>query len=196
VRREAGEGAGGGSRHGEDVAIRTGVEVLSGQPLSREMMIQGADAVVPAEGKTGVRVNASARPTLRDRRPRHVRTLLARKPGDLAPGRQLRSSVRIGKAASRREGVRVGTNRAQFHAAAARWWRSAASRGWSRCAMHRPGTAHEMTTAVFHRSRHRSSADPRRRHADITLQQPRSPIHRRPSAQSSRRTGSRQWPDQ
>jgi hypothetical protein len=58
-----------------------------GQPLSRERINRGADAVVTAEGETGVRVNASARPAPRGRRPWHVRTLLGRKPGGLNLGR-------------------------------------------------------------------------------------------------------------
>ena len=58
-----------------------------GQPLSRERIDWDADAVVTAEGKTGVRVNASACLVLRGRRPWHVCTLLDRKPGDLDHGR-------------------------------------------------------------------------------------------------------------
>ncbi len=54
-----------------------------GQPLSRERINRGADAVVSAEGETGVRVNASPLPALRGRRPWHVWTLLPREPGDL-----------------------------------------------------------------------------------------------------------------
>ena len=47
-----------------------------GQPLSREILIPGADAVKLAEGNTGGRVIASARPARRGRRTWHVRTLL------------------------------------------------------------------------------------------------------------------------
>ena len=55
-----------------------------GQPLSRESLILlGADAVESAEGKTGGRVSASARPTRRGPRTWHVRKLFAREPGDL-----------------------------------------------------------------------------------------------------------------
>ena len=75
----------------------------AGQPLSREMpLILGADAVSMAEGNTDARAIASARPARRGRRPWHVRTLLAREPGDLEPGRAPQGrSVRIGKARSR-----------------------------------------------------------------------------------------------
>lgn len=75
----------------------------AGQPLSRERkLILGADAVVNAEGETMGCVSASASQTQRGRRTWHVRTLLAREPGDL----QLDTSghdrgVRIGKARSR-----------------------------------------------------------------------------------------------
>ena len=74
-----------------------------GQPLSRERyIIPGADAVRHAEGNTGGRAIASARPTRRGQRPWHVRTLLAREPGDLGSG-QARACrlARIGKARSR-----------------------------------------------------------------------------------------------
>jgi hypothetical protein len=55
-----------------------------GQPLSREIdVILGADAVLLAEGDTVERAIASAHPAQRGRRPWHVRTLLAREPGDL-----------------------------------------------------------------------------------------------------------------
>ena len=51
--------------------------VRIGQPLSREsILIPDADAVQLAEGNTGGRVIASARPIRRGRRPWHVRTLL------------------------------------------------------------------------------------------------------------------------
>jgi hypothetical protein len=57
-----------------------------GQPLSREIdVILGADAVLLAEGNTNGRAIASARLAQRGRRPWHVRTLLAREPGDLPP---------------------------------------------------------------------------------------------------------------
>ena len=55
-----------------------------GQTLSREIdVILGADAVLLAEGNTVGRAIASAHLALRGRRPWHVRTLLAREPGDL-----------------------------------------------------------------------------------------------------------------
>jgi len=70
-----------------------------GQPLSRERkIIPGADAFVTAEGKTGGRANASARPARRGQRPWHARKLFVREPGDLL-------SIRGARAAgSRREG--------------------------------------------------------------------------------------------
>jgi hypothetical protein len=62
----------------------TGVRI--GQTLSRDSVFTpGADAVPCAEGNTGGRANASAHSTRRGRRPWHVRTLLAREPGDLGP---------------------------------------------------------------------------------------------------------------
>src|SRR5262245_37248258 len=68
----------------------------TGQPLSREMpLIPGADVVLLTEGNTSGRDIASAQTTRRARRPWHVRTLLARGPGDLA------SLVCIRKARSR-----------------------------------------------------------------------------------------------
>ena len=80
----------------------TGVRI--GQPLSRDRnVIPGAHAVPLAEGNMGERVNASARPARRGRRTWHVRTLLAREPGDLQSDRgcQYRPTARIGKARSR-----------------------------------------------------------------------------------------------
>jgi hypothetical protein len=59
-------------------------EARIGQPLSRESWIfPGADAVHGAEGNTDGRAIASALPARRGPRPWHVRTLLAREPGDL-----------------------------------------------------------------------------------------------------------------
>ena len=81
-----------------------------GQPLSRERINRDADAVVTAEGKTGVRANASACPVLRGRRPWHVCTLLDRKPGDLNLGRALVE--------------RPATGRRRAEAGDARGWRS------------------------------------------------------------------------
>ena len=80
----------------------TGVRI--GQPLSHEMkLIRGAHAVSEVEGNTGLRVNASAGPAPRGLRTWHVRTLLAREPGDLQSDRrrQYRPAARIGKARSR-----------------------------------------------------------------------------------------------
>ena len=77
---------------------------LAGQPLSREsfILVQGADAVIVAEGNTDRNVSASAWPTLRGLRTWHVGTLFAREPGDLLLGRfRSHGGVRIGKARSR-----------------------------------------------------------------------------------------------
>jgi hypothetical protein len=73
-----------------------------GQPLSHENSILGADAVAAAEGDTVGCVIASAQPAQRGPRTWHVRTLLAREPGDLMPdqgGQPL--LARTGKARSR-----------------------------------------------------------------------------------------------
>ena len=90
-------------RHDEGVANRIGPEPCiagrgtsgeasagegTGQPLSRDRNILGADAVEIAEGNMVEHANASARATRRGQRPRHVPTLLAREPGDLASGRR------------------------------------------------------------------------------------------------------------
>ena len=74
-----------------------------GQPLSREIdVILGADAVPLAEGNMDGRVIASAYPAQRGLRPWHVRTLLAREPGDpTSDHRRVAGLVRIGKARSR-----------------------------------------------------------------------------------------------
>ena len=69
--------------------IREGVGEASvgertGQPLSRDRKcVPGADTVSAVEGKTDGRAIASAWRTRRGRRHWHVRTLLAREPGDL-----------------------------------------------------------------------------------------------------------------
>ena len=55
----------------------------TGQPLSHEIPMPGADAVNKAEGDTDGRATASTHPARRGRRPWHVRTLHAREPGDL-----------------------------------------------------------------------------------------------------------------
>ena len=62
----------------------------TGQPLSRDRNILGADAVEIAEGNMVEHANASARSTRRGQRPWHVPTLLAREPGDLAFDQRLR----------------------------------------------------------------------------------------------------------
>ena len=55
----------------------------AGQPLSREStLIPGADVVLLTEGNTDGRDIASAQTARRGRRHWHVRTLLAREPGD------------------------------------------------------------------------------------------------------------------
>jgi transposase len=80
----------------------TGVRI--GQLLSHDrVLVPGADAVQKAEGNTSERAIASAWTIRRGRRPWHVRTLLAREPGDLQSDRRcsLRSAARIGKARSR-----------------------------------------------------------------------------------------------
>ena len=68
-----------------------GIEALTGERagwvFSRERLHRGADAVLTAEGHTTRRVNASALPTPRGRRPQHARTRLEREPGDLRVGR-------------------------------------------------------------------------------------------------------------
>ena len=77
---------------------------LAGQPLSREsfILVQGADAVIVAEGNTDRRVSASACSALRGLRPWHVGTLFGREPGDLLLDRlSCFGAVRIGKARSR-----------------------------------------------------------------------------------------------
>src|SRR6266851_3104830 len=73
----------------------------TGQPFSRESLLRGADAVESAEGNMGGGVSASRRSTPRGLRPWHVRTLLAREPGDLPAWPSALPAVRIGKARSR-----------------------------------------------------------------------------------------------
>ncbi|VDY11058.1 conserved protein of unknown function (plasmid) [Thiomonas sp. Sup16B3] len=74
----------------------------TGQPLSRDRIsIPGADTVTSVEGNIDGCVNASARWTRRGRRTWHVRTLLAREPGDLGSDQPLYGLARIGKARSR-----------------------------------------------------------------------------------------------
>ena len=72
----------------------------AGQPLSRERKcLPDADVVKKTEGNTGGCDSASIRSIRRGRRPWHVRTLLAREPGDLRVGHP-----RFGAAGPRREG--------------------------------------------------------------------------------------------
>ena len=74
-----------------------------GQPLSREStLLPGADVVPVTEGNTDVRDIASAQTVRRGRRHWHVRTLLAREPGDPTSDHwRVAGLVRIGKARSR-----------------------------------------------------------------------------------------------
>jgi hypothetical protein len=103
-------------RYGEGVAIHTDpescgahrevrVEALTGertgQPLSRESLLRGADAFETAEGHTDGGANASRRPTPRGLRPWHVRTLVAREPGDLPAGHRQQPSGPHREGASR-----------------------------------------------------------------------------------------------
>jgi hypothetical protein len=71
-----------GVRNVDDLASSCGVQPA---PLLRVLraLAAGANAVPLAEGNTDGRVHASARPARRGRRTWHVRTLLAREPGDL-----------------------------------------------------------------------------------------------------------------
>ena len=74
-----------------------------GQPSSREStLIPGADVVPVTEGNMDGRDNASAQTARRGLRHWHVRTLLAREPGDpRSDHRRDAGAVRIGKARSR-----------------------------------------------------------------------------------------------
>jgi hypothetical protein len=104
--------------HDEEVANRTGPESCAvaregisealtgectGQPLSRERtLFLGADVVPVTEGNTDGRDIASAQTARRGLRHWHVRTLLAREPGDpTSDHRPCAGLVRIGKARSR-----------------------------------------------------------------------------------------------
>ena len=88
------------AREGNSEAL-TGERV--GQPLSREStLFPGADVVPLTEGNTDGRDIASAQTARRGRRHWHVRTLLAREPGDPTSDHQrVAGLVRIGKARSR-----------------------------------------------------------------------------------------------
>jgi hypothetical protein len=89
------------SREGQGEAL-TGVRI--GQPLSREInVIPGAHAFQAVEGNMTGRAIASSLLTRRGRRTWHVRTLLAREPGDLQSDHRVQYDpvARIGKAKSR-----------------------------------------------------------------------------------------------
>jgi hypothetical protein len=89
------------SREGHGEAL-TGVRI--GQPLSREInVIPGAHAFLAVEGNMTGRAIASSLLTRRGRRTWHVRTLLAREPGDLQSDHRVQYDpvARIGKAKSR-----------------------------------------------------------------------------------------------
>src|SRR5271166_6654385 len=76
------------SRAGREASGEASAGEGTGQPLSRDRNILGADAVEIAEGNMVEHANASARATRRGQRTWHVSTLLAREPGDLAFGRR------------------------------------------------------------------------------------------------------------
>jgi hypothetical protein len=86
----------------EDVG-EASVGERTGQPLSRDRkLIPGADAVCVAEGNISKSGNASTWATRRGRRHWHVRTFLAREPGDPTSDHgHAADLVRIGKARSR-----------------------------------------------------------------------------------------------
>ena len=94
---------------GEGSAIHTGPESCVDDPRgARRSVDRGAhrpaielrksDAVETAEGNTEGGVTASRPTTPRGLRPRHVRTLLAREPGDLVADHGHPPVARIGKA--------------------------------------------------------------------------------------------------
>ena len=83
---------------GDEASVGEGI----GQPLSRETLNPGADAVSSAEGNTFRTHHRKVRTTRRGRRTWHVQTLLGREPGDPASGQsRCAALVRIGKARSR-----------------------------------------------------------------------------------------------
>ncbi len=71
---------------GGDVRGEASAGESIGQLRSREIINRDADAVVPAEGNTDVRVNASPHPVPRGHQTWHVPTLLVWKPGGLVTG--------------------------------------------------------------------------------------------------------------
>ena len=85
-------------KDGDEASAGEGI----GQPLSRESLDPGADAVSSAEGNTNRCVIASAWSTRRGRRTWHVQKLLGREPGDPRSGQwRYAALARIGKARSR-----------------------------------------------------------------------------------------------
>jgi hypothetical protein len=77
--------------------------VRVGQSLSHETgLVLCADAVTLAEGEMSAGAIASAQMAWRGLRHWHIRTLLAREPGDLRTGQRGSARVRMGKARSRR----------------------------------------------------------------------------------------------
>jgi hypothetical protein len=73
-----------------------------GQPLSRESLDPGADAVSSAEGNTLRTHHRKVRTARRGRRTWHVQKLLGREPGDPTSGQpRCTALARIGKARSR-----------------------------------------------------------------------------------------------
>ena len=73
-----------------------------GQPLSRESLDPGADAVSSAEGNTFRTHHRKVRTARRGRRTWHVQKLLGREPGDPTSGQpRCAALARIGKARSR-----------------------------------------------------------------------------------------------
>ncbi len=80
------------------------VGVRAGQPLSHDIvLVSDADTFQYVEGNILLRVIASDAGVRRGRRTWHVRTLLAREPGDLQPDRRdhIGPPARVGKARSR-----------------------------------------------------------------------------------------------
>jgi hypothetical protein len=75
---------------GDEASVGEGI----GQPLSRESLDPGADAVSSAEGNTNRRNIASAWSTRRGRRTWHVQKLLTREPGGPTSGKRSPRTVR------------------------------------------------------------------------------------------------------
>ena len=70
---------------GDEASVGEGI----GQPLSRESLDPGADAVSSAEGNTFRTRHRKVRTTRRGRRTWHARKRFAREPGDLLSGQPL-----------------------------------------------------------------------------------------------------------